>query len=337
MPMFLCFVIISIPLGSIYMGYLLGEYLKPDTSYLPDRGVVLDTSRLDYNYYNTHNTTINLGGGLGNQMFQYAAMYGIAKANGLKPYMPKENNHVMAVFPNVKAEVSTGNEKEKFYRFHEMKPMEFDTRSFSLNFMKNIRIEGWFQSWRYFDHVRADLRKQFRCAPEIEDRVMTFMKDCLHEYGASRDETQFPVTEYPVQLVGVHVRRGDLLEKGNVDKGYVTADESYVRRAMTYFVEKYKNVIFVICTDDEKWSKQHTTNFPVPVLFSPFLARDPAYDLCVLSHCNHTVMTVGTFGWWGAWLAGGETIYYRYFPKSMSELARLIKPSDFFLPQWMPV
>ncbi|KAH3835789.1 hypothetical protein DPMN_109153 [Dreissena polymorpha] len=33
-----------------------------------------------------------------------------------------------------------------------------------------------------------------------------------------------------------------------------------------------------------------------------------AVDMAVLSLCDHTIVSTGTFGWWAAWLAGGTTI-----------------------------
>jgi len=39
-------------------------------------------------------------------------------------------------------------------------------------------------------------------------------------------------------------------------------------------------------------------------------------DLAILSACNHTIIYTGTFIWWAAFLAGGESIYYRYVARS---------------------
>ena len=36
----------------------------------------------------------------------------------------------------------------------------------------------------------------------------------------------------------------------------------------------------------------------------------PERDMALLSLCEHTVVSVGSFGWWSAWLANGVTVYY---------------------------
>lgn len=58
-------------------------------------------------------------------------------------------------------------------------------------------------------------------------------------------------------------------------------------------------------------------------------------DLAILSACNHTIMTVGTFGWWAGYLAGGITVYYRSFPPEDSELHSLFSREDHFPPDWV--
>ena len=36
----------------------------------------------------------------------------------------------------------------------------------------------------------------------------------------------------------------------------------------------------------------------------------------LLATCNHSIITIGTFGWWAAWLAGGRVVYYGDFVNS---------------------
>ena len=60
----------------------------------------------------------------------------------------------------------------------------------------------------------------------------------------------------------------------------------------------------------------------------------------MLASCDHVIMTVGTYGWWGAYLAGGDVVYYwdreqcLHDPPLPVEIKR---PQDFFLPSWVPL
>ena len=331
--------IVSIPLGALYIGYAIGNYLMPPSRKFPDRGVVVDIGSLNYSWYNTHYITVDYVGGLGNQMFQYASMYGISRANGLKPISTTETR-IFDVFPLLKAKPTVNEEQfTKYSTFNEFNPSAFDGRSFSLNFMKNMKLEGFFQSWRYFDHVRSDIRKQFTFPSDIRQKVDTAMKDIYKLYSEHVDPEVLSNTKRPVQFVGVHIRRGDTLDNYNVDKGYTVADAAYMHRAVDYYDVTYRHVIYVVCTDDEEWAKENTKTLSKTslVVLSPLHALNPAYDLCLLAMCNHTVMTVGTFGWWGAWLAAGDVVYYKNYPEPSSTLARHFKRSDYYLPQWIPL
>ncbi len=302
---------------------------------------MVDIGRLNYSLYNTHNLTIHFQGGLGNQMFQYAALYGIAKANGMKPLVGLDNR-VLDSFPGViqASHVVTtpvDTKARQYSRFVEMKPNTFDGRTFSLNFAKNIVMEGFFQSWRYFDHVRADVRKIFSFRPEVQRKIDQTLTEVFGEYKERRLLDKVP--DRPVQFVGIHIRRGDMLEGYNVQKGYTVADTKFLRKAMNYFEETYKNVIFVACSDDGQWARNNTwtPSKSSLVVFSPHFDRHPTLDLCLLSKCNHTIVTSGTFGWWGAWLGNGDVIYMKDFPKPFSTVAGTFKHSDYYPQQWIPL
>ena len=52
---------------------------------IANKDVVVDPARCNFSYFKTQNLTVNMVGRLGNRMFQYAALYGIASANGFIP------------------------------------------------------------------------------------------------------------------------------------------------------------------------------------------------------------------------------------------------------------
>ncbi len=81
---------------------------------------------------------------------------------------------------------------------------------------------------------------------------------------------------------------------------------------MAYFRESYEHVLFVVTSDDIAWCHENlnATDIHIASTGNGYSStQDLIQDLAVLSMCNHTIMTVGTFGWWAAWLAGGQVIY----------------------------
>ena len=84
-------------------------------------------------------------------------------------------------------------------------------------------------------------------------------------------------------------------------------------QAMLHYVKKYPNVHFLVISDDLPWCRDHLLPSPLaPVVTVPPVARSAPTDLAVLSLCNHTIGSVGTFSWWAGWLAGGEVIMYAH-------------------------
>jgi len=65
--------------------------------------------------------------------------------------------------------------------------------------------------------------------------------------------------------------------------------------------------------------------------------HDAGFDLALISLCDGMIMSTGTYGWWGAWLANKTTIYYSNWPRARSALWGLFKREDFFPPDWIPI
>lgn len=149
--------------------------------------------------------------------------------------------------------------------------------------------------------MKDDIRKEF----QFQDHFNRYAQTILHRANFCHLPN--------VTFVGVHVRRGDY------KKGWLEAFEGvpvnmeYFQKAFQYFRKKYNNVIFIAVSDDRTWcseklSKELTVHVPEE-------APSAAHDLAILANCNHTVITYGTFGFWGAYLAGGEVLYFDKFLK----------------------
>ena len=114
----------------------------------------------------------------------------------------------------------------------------------------------------------------------------------------------------------------------------ITPDFQFYNTAMSYFTFRFPQVVFIICSDDIKWSKLEIT-FATHIEFST--NRSPPEDLAVLSLCDHTIMSVGTFGWWAAWFVNGTTVYYDSWPGRGSPLEKKVTKEDFFYKSWIPI
>jgi hypothetical protein len=55
------------------------------------------------------------------------------------------------------------------------------------------------------------------------------------------------------------------------------------------------------------------------------LESTPGRDFALLIQCNHTIMTIGTYGFWAACLAGGDTVYLANFAQPNVEFLTIFK------------
>ena len=99
------------------------------------------------------------------------------------------------------------------------------------------------------------------------------------------------------------------------------------------FTRKYTRLVFIVCSDEIQWAKNNIKGSSV--VYSPF--TEAHHDLRLLAFCHHSIISGGSFGWWGAWLADGTTVYPENFPTPGSSLASQFRRDDYFLPQWTSV
>lgn len=65
-------------------------------------------------------------------------------------------------------------------------------------------------------------------------------------------------------------------------------------------------LIFLIVSDDEKWCRTNLLDEKVKDVV--FVSKSPMHDLALLANSDHNIFDYGTFGMWGAFMAGGHTI-----------------------------
>ena len=262
---------------------------------------------------------------LGNLLFDYAALQGIAHSHNMTAVIPSYFPALDVFDLKVKVVDNVFQHLGMWHRFYERYASKFDNRvnSHLPSPPNHVILNGFYQSWKYFADFEKELRTHFRFRPHIQAAAEQFMK----EKGLTDDLGH-------LTRVGIHVRRGDIVTASDIiRKGYNTPSQQYYLKAMEHFKSRHESVKFIIVTDTPDWVKTHISGDNV------LLAKgNPAgVDLAILSLCDHVIMSVGTFGWWGAWLAGGNTVYYDRWPLRGSYLAGQVKAEDYFPPHWTPM
>jgi galactoside 2-L-fucosyltransferase 1/2 len=250
-----------------------------------------DTSMLQYANALTKNTkrqpfvAVYLTGRLGNQLFQAASSFGIAQARGASwciPYLEGSalQNSVRFKTPPrtdcVPEGVHVADEAGDFLRFQEWMLREHPGES--------IRVGVFLQSFRYFANVGSlpfVLKKQ----------------NWANEWVRQNNIT-----------AGIHVRRTDMIENLGNDPTIVYFKEALARLRDSLNLINDENI--VVCTDDIAWVKAHDDVFGGMKFFS----STDFTDIAVLAACQHLILSIGTFGWWAAYLRvlPGKTFYYAH-------------------------
>ena len=250
-------------------------------------------------------------GRLGNQMFDFASAVGIAHALNYKFIM--RSPHPLLEYFELNQTLAPRIKNVKKISIFEWRQNTWDKTYLS----HNLTLDRCWRAWEYFDSVSDGIRKSFTIKPEYLNVAKTFLK------SHSRNNKT---------LIGVHVRRGDFLTERSKIKGRVVVDKNYLRKAMYFFRTQHKDALFVIVSNDIKWCKDNMQGNDV--VFSIF--TEPIHDMAILSLCNHTVMSTGTFGWWGAWLAGGTVVYCSDYPRPGSIVANnTLFRDNFYPPSWI--
>ena len=222
----------------------------------------------------------DVGGGLANQMFQYAAGYTHALKMKTDYYYPPRPPHVSnALRSNGLREIfklsalQTGTHGPLYDEApqHEctrwcQQRLHFGSHYNTIPEVQHQTLYGYFQSEKYFREYKEEIRKEF-----------TF-----------RDPTEFKV---PKKTVSIHVRRGDYLSKPEY---HPICSMDYYHKAMKEF-EGYN---FLVITDDKEWCLEwfDLSNTQVS------LAESAEEDLQRMALCDHHIIANSSFSWWGAWL-----------------------------------
>lgn len=260
--------------------------------------------------------TINVHGRLGNWMYSYASLWGIAARTNhvafLSELHPLRSVFHLSIMPNMST-VCMETVEEKW-------GCAFDADLLDIPRI-NVTIDGYLQSWKYFQSFESAIRREFQ-----------FKRHILATASEHSSRTVSPRTNRT--YICVHIRRTDMMIPSSTSRGFKVAPRLYLERAFLHMATKFTNSTFFIVTDDSRWSRRNVNFSGYDIVFSPktFASK---LDLCLLSLCNHSIITVGTFGWWGAWLARGHTVYYKDFPVRGSPLDKEFGAEDFFPPEWV--
>ena len=209
----------------------------------------------------------NLQGGLGNYLFQIAAMHSLSDNVGFNISQASQvHRNINTYLTNILRKINKSVDGLKY---------EYDEPTYTyqpLPTNDNVLFNGYFQSEKYLD------RSKILDLYSIDEASSTYIQT---KYGNVLSNS-----------VSIHVRRGDYLIKQ--DRHPVMSMEYY-----NLAIEKFDNCDnFLILSDDIEWCKRSFKGSKFT-----FVQDEKDYiDLWIMSLCNNNIIANSSFSWWGAWL-----------------------------------
>ena len=286
----------------------------------------------------THFITLLYQGRLGNRMFQYAALLGLARRTRRRPIVDCDGL-LSTMYPPIAAECITGA-AQRFtklstadtinnLKLKEKRPVTSHIAQVVNSTHKYITLQGFFGSWRYFQNVSHTLRQRFQFDAKVTRLAKEFMTSIITRYKHTANATD------KVTPIALHVRRGDFLHNGSVATGRQVATADYFYAAMNYFRSQYANCLFLVVSDDVEWCREHLLLLAQDVILvadHKFASRSKfrdtvERDVSVLRLVEHSILSTGTFSWWIGWFTPGQVVYY-----SKPRANRAVE--EHYLPHW---
>ena len=292
----------------------------------------------------TNYVTSHLQGGLGNHMWIYSSLYGISKKTKRNPIACADyditklfTNLYIPVYSIEECKEKVGHLSTNILNLKEKMNLYYDTSMIAqlLESKDNASVGTHLQSIGYFIEYIEDLKTQFQLRKKYQAIGNTYLRTLLYnittKWKSKENEKgdEIEVLKESSIFIAVHVRRGDFLS----ERSFNPADSHYFMHAMSYFRKKYgSKITFVVATTAIEWSKANIKGDNV------YYTRDSGTktreeDFSIAVACNHTIMSVGTFGYWMGFLGGGEVVYFKNWVKNRP----WYQPGQYFTSKYKPM
>ena len=281
---------------------------------------------------------VGLSGGLGNQMFQYAA--GRALAHRLERPLAMDlswfqgrgdRQFALAPFqiaaslewawpglpPAMQAPVSRLSRRwaPRIMGVPVFREPHFQYVPAFSALTAPVFLEGYWQSECYFRERREQLLQDF----SLRRPLPASCQPILAAIGSS-------------DAICVHVRRGDYLSDPVAAQVHGVCPVGYYQQGVAELSASLTRPHCFVFSDDPEWVRASLT-FPCPMTVVDVNGPAEAhFDLTLMAACRHLVIANSSLSWWGAWL--GQTADKRVIAPSRWFLTSDKDARDLLPPAW---
>lgn len=256
----------------------------------------------------------NIIGGLGNQMFQFAAARALAlrtgaplklDVSGFTTYGLHQGFELARVF-NIETDLAESEDVRKILGWQSPLCIRslLSRRQFgvfrssqlviepSFNYWNGINelpgtcyLQGYWQSEKYFYDAAAQIREDFTFRPPLNKKNLK----CAALISK-------------VNAVSLHVRRGDYASDVRTAATHGLCSLDYYLAALRLVAERVPNARLFVFSDDISWVRQNLS-LDLPAYFVDHNQGVSSFnDMRLMTMCSHHIIANSSFSWWGAWL-----------------------------------
>ena len=264
--------------------------------------------------------SVNIMGGLGNQLFQLACAYAYAKKNNssLLILRHKRIGDGRPVYWDTLLyrfqEFLVDTLPENLEQWYEKGPTEFNI--IAAYFNKGVFLNGYFQSAKYFGDsiIQNEIRELFKPT----DNVLYYIKNKFNFLMENKE-----------RVVVVHARRGDYVANQHMINYHGPLSTEYYKEAVQRMCEIVSNPIFLLVSDDSQYWNEIDFN---KIEFFILNNEDEINTIGLIQQFKYFIIANSSYSWWGAWLSD---------PKMVIAPSKWFGPigpqnyKDIYIPSWI--
>lgn len=274
---------------------------------------------------------LTLGGGLGNQMFQYAFARKLQKLTGDEElkftgyHLEGTGNSDRMLFNlNIREGVTfcSPGEQKKVEQFqekelnilHYFKVLSRYIKGAAPWYIRQLSKKGFYTTFSLYDEQKYEISNAPVKYVEGAYQTYIYWQDMIPEIRAELKVKKEPSGEnrklieemQACESVCVHIRRGDYLAPQFAHLN--VCDEGYYMEAMQRMQEQRPDAVFYIFTNNHKEVEWIKENYHFDGFHVRYVDLDnPDYEeLRLMYNCKHFIISNSTYSWWGQFLSDNE-------------------------------
>ena len=160
---------------------------------------------------------------------------------------------------------------------------------------KNVFLEGYWQSYDYFEDYADTIREDLKIVAPISGKALRLEQEVFtHVQGTP---------------ICIGVRRYQECTTPEMLGMLSVVGEDYYRAAVCKMKEMLDHPVFYVFTQDREWAAAHLAGkLGADVRIVDNEGNRAIDDLYLMTKFKHHIISNSSFYWWGAWLARGETV-----------------------------